>query len=251
MLYFFIEINEDNKFRKSILALKNKNLSLVRLIVIPLGSFLKSDVYLKRAKFKLTELLGFVYWLILIISLNNIYLNNSFSVLEIGIHFLFYFSVSTLLLYLAIFDLIYMMVPVRPITRGLFFNVIIQLLIAGMIFAGFIYQDSSQNLANLSNIAGFFFLYLLIYLLIIITKEKGIGSGDADIMGLVGLSIGLQSSVVFLFLTIFIGAFIGVLYSIKIGKLKGVMIPMVPLIILGYSIALGFSSEIISAILLI
>ncbi len=247
--YIFIRFDSENDFRKNLINDDQKKLLLTHTL-IPFSSFFTREDFIKKRLFQLVELFSIILFLIFSLSLREIYDQNTPDILNVSVHFsLFLFSISGLL-YLAVHDILYLNIPVIFTVRLLFFSVVLQGIVALFKFFEILDSELFENIGNLTNLAGFIVLYLLTYLLIIITKEEGIGAGDADINGFVGLMLGLYSSIIFIFTTIFVGAFIGVVYSLIIKKFRGVLIPMVPLIAIGYVISIGYSERIINLLLI-
>ena len=247
--FLFIRFNSEKKFRKKIIKLERKLIFLH--IFIPFSSFFSDIKFFDLKKFKLVETFCIILFLLFSISLNKIYTLNNADSFEIILHFLiFLFSICSVL-YLSIHDILYFSVPVRFTVRLLFFTVFIHIFVIFLKILDSIDSLIFENLGNLSNIGGFLLLYFLTYALIVFTKEKGIGMGDADINGYIGLMLGVVQGAVFIFITIFLGAIIGLGYSFIIKKFKGVLIPMVPIIALSYVISIGYSSDFLNFILII
>jgi prepilin signal peptidase PulO-like enzyme (type II secretory pathway) len=223
---------------------------LVMLTLSPFASFIVDEsVVKKKGVLQLSEALGWISGILLALSLSNIFADHStIDALSGMLFFLYFFITIVMLLYLAVYDLMFLSIPVRFTLQIVFFSVIAQLIILLLRSAGIVDADLFNALGTLDNIFGFALLYLGTYLLILATSEKGIGAGDADVNGFIGLQLGISASVVFALSTIFIGSGIGIIYAIIKKRLKGLIIPMVPLICLGYTIAIGYSDEIFSII---
>jgi hypothetical protein len=76
------------------------------------------------------------------------------------------------------------------------------------------------------------------------------GKGDMDINGLIGLSLGYPGFIVYLLTTLIFGGFISIIYSIIIRKFRGVLIPLVPIILLSFVFVLGYTKELINYLLI-
>ncbi len=250
IFFFFIKFDTENNFRKKVAAIENSRQLFFLYILIPFSSFFTNEKIVNKSLFRISELFSMFVYTLLGFSLGNIYDSMNPSIFEVALHFSIFFASLTSLTYLAVHDVLYLNIPVPFTIKMFFFAVMIHFLVIILRSLNIIESDIFENLGNLANIAGFLTLYALTYLLIIITKEQGIGAGDADINGFVGLMLGIIPGVVFIFVTIFVGAFVGVIYSLIIRKFKGVLIPMVPLIAIGYVISIGYSSRIIDFLFL-
>lgn len=227
-----------------------KSQYLLMLTLSPLASLIvSSDVMKKSGVLKLSEGLGWITGIIFGLSISNILQShNGIDLFSSSFFFLYFFITVIMILYLAVHDMLFLSIPVRFSLQILFFSVVAQLIILLLKSAGILDSVLFESLGGLDNIFGFSLLYLGTYLLILATAEKGIGAGDADVNGFIGLQLGISSSVIFVLSTIFIGSGIGLIYAIIKSRIKGLVIPMVPLICLGYTIAIGYSDEIFSII---
>jgi len=83
-----------------------------------------------------------------------------------------------------------------------------------------------------------------ILLIILINKayhRQAFGAGDYLIVAVLGISLKPLELFVAMEAAILSGALIGVLFALKIGKLKGVTIPLVPFLVFGWLVALNFT----------
>ncbi|MBI2017850.1 prepilin peptidase [Candidatus Daviesbacteria bacterium] len=87
-------------------------------------------------------------------------------------------------------------------------------------------------------IGGFF------YLLIIITKGKGMGGGDVKLGAFIGLMLGFPNSLVALILAFFSGAIVSILLLASGRKKIGQVIPFGPFLVIGALIALFWGDKI-------
>lgn len=254
LFFIFIQFENENQFRLKLYKFGNQeNYKYFMLFIItPFSSLItKHTVFSKTKKIlMLSEIFAIISSFLFAVSISQLYTSSLFNI-EYLIHFIIFFAGFLSLLYLSIFDIQYLSIPVKFTMQILFFNVVVQIFIFFLKYLDILENPIFNDLGTIQNILGFLILYLGTYLLIIITKEEGIGSGDADINGFVGLLLGFPQSIVFLFLTIFVGSIVGLTYAGIIGKLKGVIIPMVPLICIGYTIAIGFSEKLINLVLII
>lgn len=90
----------------------------------------------------------------------------------------------------------------------------------------------------------------IVYIIQIATRSKGIGSGDLILCLAVGLMLGWPEIISFWYVVVLSGAVVGVLYSLKLKKLKGVQIPLVPFIFFGFSLSLVLGSKIFELLFL-
>jgi leader peptidase (prepilin peptidase)/N-methyltransferase len=87
---------------------------------------------------------------------------------------------------------------------------------------------------------------LFIVVFIVISKGKGLGLGDAWIMGIMGLSLGYFELFIALTIASVTGSLFGLIKAyLFVGKVRGVMIQFVPFLSLGFIITLMFGKEII------
>lgn len=108
---------------------------------------------------------------------------------------------------------------------------------------------SFTKMGTLEALFGLILGYTLVWLLIRFFGEKYIGRGDADILAIIGGSLGILGLLVAIFISSILGSIIGGMYSIRKKKFKGVIIPMVPFLLLGYLIAFGYTDLIIDFLL--
>lgn len=70
-------------------------------------------------------------------------------------------------------------------------------------------------------------------LIIFLSKEKGMGWGDAVYLGLLGLICGFPKAVTGLYVAIFAALLYGIIIGIRKGKIRGVKIPFIPFAVQG------------------
>ena len=79
-----------------------------------------------------------------------------------------------------------------------------------------------------------------------ILKKQGMGEGDAKLMGVIGLLIGLPYTILTTLLSFFIGAIVGV-FLLALNKLKpGMEMPFGPFIAVGAFISMLWGNQIIT-----
>lgn len=88
---------------------------------------------------------------------------------------------------------------------------------------------------------------VFMFIVINLTKKKGMGEGDLFVFILMGLTLGLANLIVAFYVMIFTGSIVGLLIGIKKKRIKGVKMPFVPFMLLGYVVAMTLGQQIISA----
>lgn len=83
------------------------------------------------------------------------------------------------------------------------------------------------------NLLGGIVLGLLFQLLVIVTKERGLGQGDVRIAILCGLLLGFNNLLLWTYITVFTAVAYGLFLSTKRKKFKGTKVPFVPFMVLG------------------
>jgi prepilin signal peptidase PulO-like enzyme (type II secretory pathway) len=128
----------------------------------------------------------------------------------------------TTLIYLAVFDFVTFEIPMDATYLAL----------GGVIL---------MRLLDILARKGEFINYLLtgvilggvVYLVVKLSKESLIGSGDIYIALIAGLLLGFPKIIVAFYITIFAACFYGILTAIYKKRIKGVKIPFVPFIVIG------------------
>jgi leader peptidase (prepilin peptidase)/N-methyltransferase len=95
-----------------------------------------------------------------------------------------------------------------------------------VLFGGYIFNP-------LSNFLGAIILGGIFQLIVLISKEKALGQGDVRIAITVGLLIGQDNLIAWLYVTIFSALFYGLIIAREKKKIRGLHIPFVPFMILG------------------
>lgn len=83
------------------------------------------------------------------------------------------------------------------------------------------------------NLLGAVALGAVFQLLVLLTKEKGLGQGDVRIAIICGLILGFNNLIPWLYITIFTALGYGIAIAIKRKKFKGTKVPFLPFMILG------------------
>lgn len=90
---------------------------------------------------------------------------------------------------------------------------------------------------------------VFMFLVITLTKKKGMGEGDLLIFILMGLSLGLGKLIVSFYIMILTGSIFGIIVAIRHKRIKGIKMPFVPFMLIGYLVAMLFGDAIVSAYL--
>ena len=83
------------------------------------------------------------------------------------------------------------------------------------------------------NIMGALILGCLFQLVVLITKEKGLGQGDVRIALITGLLIGVNNLLAWSYITVFTALIYGLYIAVKKKKFRNIKIPLVPFMVLG------------------
>lgn len=207
-------------------------------------STFKSNKFLQLSI--LSQILGFSVFTIAFLG----FLNDESNFQNIS--FLIYsLLIISFLLYIAIYDLLYFHVPVKPIVQALFVLVLFNLFFALTRLIINLWQNANFTFEELSiggvnNIFGIVVAYFATLALVKFSNEKAMGEGDADINALIGLVLGASSLFSFFFYTVTIGASIGLVYSYYKKQFHGLLIPFVPIILIGFTMAMYFNDELIN-----
>lgn len=170
---------------------------------------------------------------LLLVSLLNILNSSASEVVKIVLIF-FTTSLFLSLTYLSVYDLLYMEIPAKltvilPILL-LISNILFGLMYGFETIITFWGKNQSSPLLNiLGGLVGAIFLALVVFA----TKEKGMGEGDIWVIATIGLMVGLEKLPIAFYIAIFSALFVGLLYSAKIKRFKGVPIPFVPFLVFG------------------
>lgn len=75
-------------------------------------------------------------------------------------------------------------------------------------------------------------------LIVLLTKEKGLGQGDVRLAIISGILVGMDNLILWLYVTIFSALIYGLFLAKKKKKFKGLKIPFVPFMVLGMVVIL-------------
>lgn len=146
--------------------------------------------------------------------------------------------------YLSIFDILFYEIPAK-ISMIFPIGILILNVIFG-VFVGFtasyaFWYGNTTTVVN--NILGGLVAAIVIGILVAITRGKGIGEGDIWVVAALGLFIGFEKILAGFYIAIFTGLIAGILYSIKLRRFKGVPIPFVPFLVIGFLAAFAFNLD--------
>ncbi len=181
-------------------------------------------------QYPVIEVLNGLLWLVSLIVLSPT------SLLEYALMALWLIAVSTLVA-LAVYDIRWMLLPDRLV---IFFTgcAALYALIGSVFLATGVY-DRFDPLLGVAAIAGLF------YILYQISDGKWIGGGDVKLAVGMGLFLGLQGSLLALFLASFIGSIVGVFGILVLRKSRKAIIPFGPFLITGTVVTFLFGDALI------
>lgn len=231
----------------------NKQIAFFLLLPYLLFTKIIKNKDVKNRKFDwysiLTELLGGFSFALFCLSLYKIYTEVVFTAPEIILHLAIFLFFYISLLYLSVYDIVTFSIPEQFVRSILFLIVLINLIIGLIRFLYFRFSGSQVleaiHVGYLDNLAAGIIAGLLIYLIIKLSKNKGMGTGDIDIMVILGLILGWPAILSSFFLTLIIGSIIAIIYATKAKKFHNLLVPFVPFLFLGFVIALGFGRDLV------
>jgi leader peptidase (prepilin peptidase) / N-methyltransferase len=152
--------------------------------------------------------------------------------------------VSMIFLFLAIYDMWKYEIDIVPL------GVMLLLVIISFI----VDPSHSKELYNydflsLTTLAVGLIASLIVVLLIVISKGKGLGVGDVFVVAFIVMSLGWEQSLVGLQVTIYVAAIFGLIIARIKNKFHGLIIPLVPFLMFGWMIALVYGQQIIDVYL--
>lgn len=149
------------------------------------------------------------------------------------------------LLYFSVFDILTLSIPAKFVKYIYLFTICTNLVVASVRLASQKFAEETiwdnVPLGNLDNVAVALIFWVGLYTLAKISKEQALGAGDADIAGIVGIMLGFPASVSALFFTLMVGGVVALIYAIGLSKIKNVLVPFVPIMTLGFTLAIGLS----------
>ncbi len=193
-------------------------------------------------KFWIAELLGLLLYGLLTLGIWKVSELDIDKLAMLAI-FISSFIILTILFYLAVYDLLWMEIPVMVVGYGTI--VVIVLNAVFILFRILTNQEFSQvHLGWLDNLLVGIASAFALYLLVKATKEKGLGVGDIWIAMMIGLAIGWPNIISAFYTMIFSATAIGLLFALKERKFKGLKVPLVPFMALGFIVGSFWGTEI-------
>lgn len=152
---------------------------------------------------------------------------------DFSLYSIFFFIVVSILLYLAYYDLLKM-----EVHNILSLSLLLGLCLINLYFFytnGFAFEQmlGKYIFSPLNNLQGGILLGIIFQLIVLVSKEKALGQGDVRIALIVGLLVGFNNIIPWLYITVFSAIIYSVFWGIKVHKFRGLKIPFVPFMILG------------------
>jgi len=147
---------------------------------------------------------------------------------------IFFLLISVILVYLSIFDIKYKEIPFIPCLIGLGIS-------AFFVILNTLLGSPSANIPTFQDaLIGFILLAGLIWIIVFITKERGMGEGDIFLFGIMGISLGLSNLFTGFLVCVYSATIYGLILSVIKRKFHGLQIPLVPFISVGIILTLIF-----------
>ncbi len=205
--------------------------------ILPLFKLLSPILVKKRAyqrtlnyKYILVELITILNSILLYFALLNL------SLLTILFLFISFYILSFLLTH----DIIYFEIPSQTTRVLVILAILINILV---IFIGQT-QELFLKLGTIDNLITGVITGLIFYLIVKLTKEKGMGTGDIYLFMFIGLVFGWKLTLISITSTLLIASISGIIFTVFNKKLKNILIPLVPFITIGFLITLAFGNDI-------
>ncbi len=192
----------------------------------------------KKATLWIAEFSSVFFGIILSLGLYVQLSVNGITTIEKVILTIVFIFVFLSLLYLSIFDIIHLSIPENFLKAAVLIIVITNLLF-GIYKLVLIRIDGVEpfpfvSMGTFGSIVAGLILGGIIFIINRLSNKKAIGEGDIYLMMMIGFTLGLQMALVSFFLTCVLGSIVGISYSLIVKKFKGVLIPFVPLILMGF-----------------
>ncbi|MEO6728545.1 MAG: prepilin peptidase [Candidatus Dojkabacteria bacterium] len=243
---FLVQI-EEKKLRK--------NLDFVLVPFIYLFNKKKNaGLDFKIATIWVAEFSSVFFGIVLAIGLNSQLGVNGISTIEQIILAVTFMFVFICLLYLSVFDIIHLAIP-EDFLKGVLLIVVVSNLLFGIFKLVTIRTTGVEpfpfvSMGTIGSIVAGLILGGIIFAINRLSNKKAIGEGDIYLMLMIGFTLGLTMGLISFFLTCILGSIVGVSYSLIVKKFKGVLIPFVPLILMGFVFTLAIGIQIYSLITL-
>lgn len=238
---------------------KDKETINTLFLVIPFSTFKASD-FLKNSILKkkisektlmLIEIVGILIFFFATFSFLNFI---TFNLLGFGEALFFvvlnlFFLLS--FLYLSIHDIINLRIP-DNFVKGLLLSAVFLSLVIGLYrYATFrstgAYILYGFEIGEFGNLAAALILGALAWILV--KLKSGMTKEDIFLFAFLGLVLGFLNSFVALIIISITGLAASLIYCVKIKRIKGVKVPLAPLVTFGYAISLGYGQAITDFIL--
>ena len=214
----------------------------------------KAGLDFKKSTIGISELSSIFFGIILTIGL-NIQLNVvGITLEEKFILSIVYIFVFVTLLYLSVFDIIHLAIP-ENFLKGILLIIVITNLLFGIYKLLLLRTEGLEpfpfiHLGTFGSILAGIILGGIIFIINRLSNKKAIGEGDIFIMMIIGFTLGFPLGLISFFLTCILGSIVGIVYSLIVRKFKGVLVPFVPLILLGFVFTLVLGSQLINLLTL-
>lgn len=161
------------------------------------------------------------------------------------LYFVFVSNVIVLLtlVYLSVFDLLTFTIPVSVLQFGLGVIIVVNL-VAGVMRMARVPGSEFLELGVADNLLLALLLAAGLWLVVKLTKEKGLGLGDVYLAALFGAGLGWPESIAWIYVMLFTALPVGFLVALQKGKFKGVRVPLVPFMSLAFSVSLIWGDQI-------
>lgn len=191
------------------------------------------------------EILGLGLFSILGLGIYNLSLSYPNNVADILVYAVFGFVVSVLLLALSIHDIFTFSIPLRftQISAGIVILANILVIVTRLLDPLALPHVHLGYVHNLLAGLGYaFFFQVIIWL----TKQKGMGSGDVFIGLIIGLALGWPATVTAFYAMVFSASLVGIIYAGWKRSYKGTIVPLVPFLSFGFVVAYVWGYNIFS-----
>ncbi len=156
---------------------------------------------------------------------------------------------TSLFLFFALYDFKYFIIPNKVVLPSIGLFVLFNLILVGLNLLN-IYIEILEALkfSPFDNFTAAFGGATLIFLIIFITKGKGMGGGDLKLVFLMGLILGIYKLIIALYFAVILGAILGLIWGIKEKRIKGVKIPFGVFLSVGTIVALFWGDVVIEVV---
>jgi prepilin signal peptidase PulO-like enzyme (type II secretory pathway) len=152
------------------------------------------------------------------------------------------YAVSIIFMHAALVDLICYQIPLVPSLISIGVLVIYNIV---MLIMNFINGVDCSTVVYTNNLISGFVGALMFFLIIKISKGKGMGDGDMIMFAIIGFALGLFRMILAFYVMIILGSIIGISIAIIKRKFKGVRLAFVPFMFIGFLIAMVYGARIV------